>query len=310
MRKQLFLLPLIIAFCTIISCDNQSATLLSSLKEKSDSITLLTNRIAEMEKQIKLLQFPANDRLNEIKKHFETEEFDKALSAIKELKEYFPKSNEIIQANEIADAINKKKAAIEAEKQRIKALGFKALPVAQKAIIGANTIIFSNCKIGSKFVHDVYPTYTGSSWFEHTADKGSKYISFNMDVTSTDKDPNIPTLAFYSINGSSLAYRDYFWVQFARWDNYGSYLGNEPDLKNDFSKVNTVKFRVGVEIEDDYLKKPYIVVLKKANTMVRKYERFKNPPVYYEGDPGYPGVLDIDDFNNGNYVAIKIENLK
>lgn len=308
MRK--LLLPLIMSICAVISCDNQNVSMLNSLKEKSDSITLLKNKLAEKDKQIKLLQFPANDRLDEIKKFFEAEEFDKALSGIKELKEYFPKSSEISQANEIADAINKKKAAIEAEKERIKALGFKALPIAQKAVIGENTIIFSNCKVGLKFVHDVYPTYSGSSWFEHTADKGSKYISFNMDITSTDKNPNIPTLAFYSINGSSLAYRGVFWVQFARWDDYGSYLGNEPDLKNDFSKVNTVKFRVGVEIEDDYLKKPYIVVLKKANTLMRKYDRYKNPPISYEGDEGYPGVLDIDDFNNGNYVAIKIENLK
>ena len=302
-----YILIMVVGMFSTVSCVEQNN---NAIKEKSDSIVSLKHKIAEMEKKIKLLEFPASDRLKAIKTQVESEKYDEALAAIKELKTYFPHASEIEEANTIVGVINTKKAAIEAERQRIKALGFKALPIIQKIKIDNNDVTFSNCKVGLKFIHDVYPTYSGSSWFEHTADKGSKYISFNMDVTSSDKNPKIPTVAFYSINGEQLILQKPFWVLFARWDDYGSYLGNEPDLKNDFSKVNTVKFRVGIDVEDGYLNKPYIVVLKKANTQVRKYERFRNPPVYYEGDDGYPEILKIEDFEKGNYVAIKRENLK
>lgn len=307
MKKLSCILIFIWGFVLLVSCIEQNN---SVIKEKSDSIASLKKQVAILEQRINLLEFPASDRIKAIKDFVESEKYDEALSGIRELKEYFPKSAEIEEANNLIKQIEAKKQAIEEEKQRIRALGFKALTIVQKTKIGSNDISFSNCKVGLKFIHDVYPTYSGSSWFEHTADKGSKYISFNMDVTSTDKNPNIPTVAFYSIDGGSLIYRSTFWVLFARWDDYGSYLGNEPDLKNDFSKVNTVKFRVGIEIDDEYLNKPYMVVLKKENTQVRNYDKYRNPPVYYNGDAGYPGVLDIEDFNKGEYIPIKIENLK
>lgn len=130
-----------------------------------------------------------------------------------------------------------------------------------------------------------------------------------MDVTSTSKDPNLPTLAFYSVQGDKLKLEGTFSVYFARWSDYGTYLGNEPDLKNDFSKVSTVKFKLGCELRSNLFSKPYVVVLKKENTQVRYEERFRNPPIYYYGSADYPQTLSIDNFNNGDYVAIKLANL-
>lgn len=297
----------------VYSCNSKRETdakIAEIEKKYQDSLTLLRNDLKEARSKIEVLSYPADQRFLHITELFNAQEYEKAKKEIAELKNLFPNASENTECAKMLEKIAAIAAAKKAEEERIKALGFKALTVVQKTKIGSNDVVFSNCKVGLKFIHDVYPTYSGSSWFEHTADKGSKYISFNMDVTSTDKNPNIPTVAFYSIDGSSLIHRSTFWVLFARWDDYGSYLGNEPDLKNDFSKVNMVKFRVGIEIDDEYLNKPYMVVLKKENTQVRKYEKYKNPPVYYEGDAGYPGILNIEDFNKGQYLPIKIENLK
>ena len=74
-----------------------------------------------------------------------------------------------------------------------------------------------------------------------------------MSVTSTEKNPDIPTLAIYSISGDKLIKEGTFRIEFARWDNYGSYLGNEPDTRNDFSKVNTVGFKLGCEVNESIL---------------------------------------------------------
>ena len=188
-------------------------------------------------------------------------------------------------------------------------MGFKALKPQTKVFIGYNTVTFSNISVGNKFVHYVYSTYFGSEWREHTADRGNKYITAAMDVTSTSKNPDIPTLAFYSIHGDILELEGIFRVDMARWSDYSTYLGNEPDLNNDFSKVSTVKFKLGCELPNSLFSKPYIVVLKKCNTQIRNEEQLRNPPIYYYGSPGYPKTLNISNFNDGDYVAVKIANL-
>lgn len=310
--KHLIYLLIAIFPITIVCCgDNATATL--ELQEKVDSLTNLVTAqqacISAMRDSITVLQFPADQRLAKIKQLISEESFDDAKNEIAALQAYFPHSQEAAQCPALIESINTKLAAIEAEKQRILALGFKALKPQTKVTVDYNTVTFSSFSVGNKFIHDVYPTYTGSSWYEHTADRGNKYISCAMDVTSSSKNPNIPTLAFYAIQGDQLIQKGVLWVQMGRWQDYGTYLGNERDLKNDFSKVSTVKFKLGLELPEADFKAPYIIVLKNANTQVRHYERLRNPPVYYEGNAGYPHTLTIDNFSNGDYVAIKIANL-
>lgn len=291
----------------LASCNDQQVSNIE--KKYQDSIAVLKNQLEQANAQIKVLRFPADQRLNQIAELFNAQEYDKVRKEIKDLRDVFPNAKENAEAEKYSEKVAAIEAAKKAEEERLKALGFKALSTIQSITIGENKIVFSNLKIGLKYTHDVYPTYSGSEWREHTADKGSSFISYNMDVTSTSKDPNIPTIAFYSVNGEQLIHQNTFWVNFARWSDYGCYLGNEPDLKNDFSKVSTVKFRVGAQLEDNYFKKPYVIVLKKANTLSRQYDRFENPPVSYSGSEGYPATLTIDDFKNGKYVALKVANL-
>lgn len=302
---------IITIFCSSLlffSCSNNSSTL--PVKSDSiDSVTILKKQIAELQLKVDLLSFPADQRLIEIQKLVEEEKYDAAINKISELQKLFPKSNEAEKTLEITSFIEKKKTELLAEQERIKALGFKALEPTSTITIGYNKITFSKSTIGLKYIHDTYPTYSGSSWFEHTADRDNQFISFAMDVASTSKDPNIPVPAFYSISGDKLVFEKQFWINFARWDDYGSYLGNEPDLNNDFAKVGTVKFKIGAEISKELLSKPYIVLVKNSNCMTRQSDRFENPPIWYSGDAGYPLHLTIDDINSGKYFVIKISNL-
>lgn len=310
--KRLCYLFFAITSVTLTGCGG-GADSTKELQAKVDSLTNLVSSqqasITAMRDSIAVLQFPADQRLAKIKQLISEDSFADAKKEIAALRAYFPNSQEAAQCPALTETINSKLAAIEAEKERIKALGFKALKPETKVTIGYNTVTFNGFSVGNKFIHDVYPTYTGSEWREHTADRGNKYITVAMDVTSTSKNPDIPTLAFYSVHGGSLSLEDTFRVDMARWSDYGTYLGNEPDLKNDFSKVSTVKFKLGCELPESDFSKPYIVVLKKANTQVRNEERMRNPPIYYYGSAGYPQSLNIDDFNNGEYVAVKIANL-
>jgi hypothetical protein len=301
-----------IGFLLLCSCNSKSGNeekVLEVEKKYQDSLTVMRNKLKEAQTKIELLSYPADQRLQKAKSLLEAGELDKAASEIEQLKRVFPNSSEALSCSELTSRIDELKDAKRKEDERIKALGFKALNIIQNVTIGENKITFSNFKIGLKYTHDVYPTYSGSEWREHTADKGSSFISCNMDVTSSSKDPDIPTIAFYSVNGEQLIHQATFWVNFARWSDFGCYLGNEPDLKNDFAKVSTVKFRLGVPLEDINFKKPYVIVLKNANTQSRRYAKYENPPVSYSGDDGYPSTLTINNFKNGQFFALKIANL-
>lgn len=286
---------------------------ISTLNAEIDSLKAVVSsneRIIKIYRDsIALLKYPADQRLAKIKALIKDEDYAEASSQIAKLQSVFPNSSEAEECNALQNEINLKIEAKEAERQRVLALGFKALKTESRINVGYNTVTISNISVDKTFVHDTYGTYSGSSWYYNTADRGNKYITAAMSVTSTSKNPNIPTLAFYNVKGNLLELQGVFRIEMARWDDYGTYLGNYNDNNNDFSKVSTVKFKLGCELPEEDFSKPYIVVLKKDNTHSRSVNRFHTPPVSYSGEHSYPQVLTLDDFEDGNYVAVKIANL-
>lgn len=308
MKHLVFYIFSIAAILAICSCGNSTS--------KSDPLVdSLNNVIAKQKAEIKslsdtinILKFPADQRFAKAFELLSGNNLDDAEKSFKEIKELFPLSDEAKKCDEQLQVIAKKRLEIEAEKERIKALGFKALKPVSVATISDVSIALSGFSVGKEFAHDTYPTYSGSEWFYNTADKGNKFITCSMSATSKNSDPLLPTLALYSVQGDKLNHQGDFRIEFARWDDYGSYLGNEPDNNNDFAKVNTVKFKLGCEASAEIFSKPYIVVLKLENTQERNYDRYRNPPYWYRGTSGYPSSLTIDDFNS-DYKAVKISNL-
>ena len=130
-----------------------------------------------------------------------------------------------------------------------------------------------------------------------------------MSVTSTEHNPNLPQLAAYSIKGEEMRLIGEFDTEYARWEDYGTYLGNYHDSSNDFSKVSTVKFKLGLQVSDEELSKPYAIVLMKKNVLTSHYDRFATPPQSYIGSADYPTTLSIDDFKS-EYAIVKRYNLK
>ena len=255
-----------------------------------------------------MLKFPPNQRLANAEDNFNSGNLDDAEKQIRQIQRLFPNSSEAKVCVDLLQKIESKRQLIIAEEKRIKALGFKALTPVSNTTIDGTSVSFSGFSIGKDFIHDAYSTYSGSEWFYNTANKGNKYITASMSATSNNSNPDLPTLGFYSVEGDKLFHQGTFKIEFARWDDYGTYLGNEPDFHNDFAKVNTVKFKLGCELPERILSKSYIVVIKLENTQSREYDRFGNPPYSYKGNAKYPSTLTIDDFKS-NYKAVKIANL-
>ena len=309
MKKYAFTIPILLLAiqASICSCDSKreaEAQIAKVEKTYQDSIAVLKDALKEKQEQIDMLSYPSDQRLAKAKELLDAGELDKASEEISQLKKLFPNSQEASASSALVTKIGEIKEAKRKEEERIKALGFKAIAEQTNVKIDYNTVTLSGISVGNRFTFDSY----GNEWYYREADRGSKYVSMQMSVTSTDHDPNLPELALYSISGDKMNYEGAFDTRFARWKDYGAYLGNYHDYSNDFAKVSTVRFKLGLQVDNETLAKPYAIVLKKKNVLSSHYERFDNPPVSYEGSANYPSTLSVEDFKN-DYVIVKRYNL-
>lgn len=308
MKETTISLLSVLSLFLVSACNSKSETdtkITEIEKKYQDSLSLVRNELKEAKAKIEVLSYPADQRLQKAQSLLEAGELDKAANEVEQLKNVFPNSTEASSSSTLLAKISEIKESKRKEEERIKALGFKAIAEQTTIKIGYNTVTFSNITIGKNYIHDSYD----DRYFYNDADRGSKYISVLMAVKSEDHDPNIPQLATYSIIGDKMHLVGCFRTEFNRWEDYGTYLGNYHDSHNDFAKVNTVKFKLGLQMSDEKLSKPYAIVLMKKNALVRRYEQFRNPPVYYYGSADYPSTLSVSDFGN-KYTIVKRYNLK
>lgn len=298
----------ILAIAILTSC------LLSCTTNNHDSVTIIDlnkkveNLIAEnqsLKDTIKLLQYPASDRFKNIKTLVEQNKLVEATKEIKLLRELFPLSEEAKQCAKQEEIISDKKEKIAAEQARVKALGFKALKEESTVEVFYNKISIGAFSTASTFTFDAYD----DSWFLFTADRGNKYISARITITSKDKNPKLPVFYAYRVAGDKLECVGSFILRFARWEDYATYLGNYNDNSNDFSKTATIPFKIGIEVSNEIASSPLIIVCRKQNCMIRHSDRFSNPPISYSIGDGctYDEVLTLESIKKG-YAVVKILN--
>lgn len=176
--------------------------------------------------------------------------------------------------------------------------------------VGPLTLKFGKFSQAKEFIFDRYPTYSGTEWRLYTAERGNKYLIANVDITSTDKDPNLPCIFLYKFDNGSLSYVGTFDFKLYRWEDYATYLGNYHDNHNDFKYQSTVKFSIGYQEEETTLNgSPLFVLVKKENTIYRTEERFDNPPVSYSSSPcSLTGYTSLDTKSLGDFEVVAILN--
>lgn len=207
---------------------------------------------------------------------------EKAKKAQAELENRFPKSNETTDGKKQIAVYRDGLAKAAAEEQRLAALGFKALPVGLTVKGPALTAKYSDLSFNARFVMDRYD----NSYHYRDADRDTKYAIIGMTVTAGKgvNNPEMPGAALYWADGATLRKLGEFSVEFTRWESYATYLGNYSDSRNDFAKVQTIPFTLGVQINDEMVRKrPLYVVATKDGCIGRGYARFRNPPDFYSG---------------------------
>jgi hypothetical protein len=307
--REICTLSLLTIALFLTACSHHS-TELKKVVAQRDSLAIIVSSkqqlIQRMRDSINMLSFPSDQRLLKIKELINNNCFSDARSELICLVNLFPNSQEARFADELEKQIQIEIEKQEAEASRLRALGFKAIKASLTAQIDCNQVSFSEIRVANTFTFDSYDY----SYFYITADRGSKFVSVAMKVTSSSKDPKLPQLAVYSINGDTMHKEGTFITKFRRWKDYGYYLGNYHDNSNDFAKTSTINFKLGCELSEEILKQPYAIVLKKENALIRREDRFENPPVSYVGSVDYAYSLSVDDFGqSGRYQLIKLSNL-
>lgn len=121
----------------------------------------------------------------------------------------------------------------------------------------------------------------GSEWSELQPTKGNYLVTFDFSVTTNSKDPRLPAFYVAQMKDGFPTYVGVAKVEFYKWEDYGSYLGNYADYGNDFSRSTTVRFTAGREIPMSLAKEALFLVATKSPCMKRQYDRFGNPPTSY-----------------------------
>lgn len=214
-----------------------------------------------MRDSIAVLQFPADQRLAKIKQLIAEESFASAKKEISALESYFPNSQEAAQCPALIESIDSKLAAIEAEKARIKAQGFKVFKDNLSCSDNQENYSFSGFTFGRTFTFD--NCYDVDEYSYRTADKDNTYLLFSLRMSTKKKYASPPSIYIYEVSGDRLKRITHCMEEYASWTSYGAKIGNYSDDSHDFSKVNSVNYKFAGEIEQTKTKKPLLVLFAK-----------------------------------------------
>ncbi|PZE18732.1 hypothetical protein DNU06_02575 [Putridiphycobacter roseus] len=252
---------------------------------------------------------PENRILN-AKKSYANGDIFSAKLEYEDIKINFPKTEyseiAIKELKVIARDDAKKKledAKQKAEEERKKALGFKILKQSSKVKFNDVTLKFDKIWLGKRWIFDNY----GNRYFLRDATRGSKHILARVSISSESKNPTLPPILAYEYIDGRLQLIGVLDYEFRRWEDYGSYLGNYADYGNDFAHTKTIPFNLGLEVDEDKLKKGRIyIVMEKNNCFFRDVKKLGSPEVKYTNfSCKFNTSLEVNDFDK-NYVLIKI----
>lgn len=285
-------------FAVLTSCSSHKGP-------KQEDFDKLEAELTDCKKLVDELSNTPQMRLANGQRFQSANDFENAKREFSELIKKYPGSNEAIQAEALIDKIEifeKEQKDIE---DRKKALGYKSLNEVKSIKIGDINVDFNSLSTSSQWIFDNY----GTKYFYRSAERGDIYIIAKVSVSSDVKNPSLPPICAYKLIDGTLEIVGTLNYEFARWKDYGSYLGNYVDYGNDFAHTKTINFNCGLSVSQTLIdNEPVFVVVKKMNCFVRTNNSYRNPPVsYVEGSCGLKSKLSIDDFDE-EYILVKIFN--
>lgn len=264
------------AIALLSACDDQAPAAVIPLKAApSDEVLSLRKQVATLEAQIKDLRATPAVMLAAVEAS--RENLADATAAAEALKAKYPISPERATADKLLAQLTAARDKRDADAKRIAALGMRALPVNKRFDGDEAALAISGAALGTMWTFDAH----GDRFHYLKPEKGARFVTARVTASSKNKDPKLPGLALYSTDGANLIKQNDFEYRFVRWSDYGSYLGNSSDYRNDFAHSSSIALTIAASIEDSNIKRPLYLVATRAGCYHSDYERFKNPPMSY-----------------------------
>lgn len=294
-----------LAFSMALSgCGNQTS---ADTRSKEHALTAQVEALETENSRLKAenaeLRATPSALLADVGRQVEDRHIANAESALSKLSNKFPESQESKLATKLVDRLKEEEEEKAREAARLAALGFNGLKVTAKLSNTESTLQLRSATTSSRWVFDSY----GDEWYYKEAEKGQRFITAKVTVSSKDKNPRLMGVAAYVANGAQLERLGTFEYRFARWDDYASYLGNEADYRNDFAHSSSIPFSIAASVNKDDLKGAVYLVATKEGCFTRSADRFRNPPVWYYSSAcaSLPLNLTLEDFSTGKLAVLK-----
>lgn len=286
-----------------VACSNKASD--NSISQSE--INQLKQRISALEIENANLKLTPANLLESISSEVKKQNLQESKKLLADMISKYPLSPEKVKAEVLVKNLEQKLIRDAQEAERIKRLGFKAIHdnsrfESESMIVQIKSLGLTNYWAFNDYGH------------EHNYRRPSRdniLLVGHMAITSKDKGSNLPGLYVGSVNGDSINIIGEFQYEFARWKDYATYLGNYSDHGNDFDYTATIPFSAGIEISVNQSKQPLAIIATKNRPITRRYERFKNPPEWYETNySARPSTVTLEDMKTGKYHLLKYLNLK
>ena len=306
-------LGIVFVMTLMIGCSQDEGPASNGDADQHVKITELEKQVVSLKIQVKQLttenkelKLTPSAMLVDVRAAVNSDDEVNSHTALKRLTDKFPDSPAAATGTDLVEGLVKMHKASAAEAARIAALGFKALKVSSTFTGEESTIKLRSIKISSRWTFDAY----GDEWRYLESERGQKFVTARISVTSKTKNPKLMGLAVYKADGDKLIRIGSFGYEFSRWDDFASYLGNNADYRNDFAHSSSIPFSVGAPASLDQLKQPLYVIATKEGCFTRSEDRFGRPPVSYSSYSckSLPASLTLNDFADGKLGVLKTIN--
>jgi hypothetical protein len=173
---------------------------------------------------------------------------------------------------------NGDKQVAKADTKPVQSVSLKDLKEVSKCTVGDVEMQSIRSSVNKKWVFDS----NGFDYHYHEADKGNVFLVFNYVVKSKNKNPILPVLVAGTVEKdgkvSILGVSD---IKFPSWTNYGAYLGNYRDFKNDFAKRDSISFTAAIQVPEEVYKSKKLIVFVPDISCATRYDGDGSPPVFY-----------------------------
>lgn len=228
----------------------------------------------------------------------------KAQAALKQLTDKYPLSAETVQAERRVNALLARQRAAQEEAKRTAALGFQALRSSPYFSHAGTAMGLTATGVATRWTFD----WHGDGWRFLDAERGRKFVTARVTVSSKAKDPVLFGIGAYVADGGKLIHVGKARYRFARWRNYGAFLGTQADFRNDFSHSSRIPFSIGVSVPlEELRRRPVYLIATREGCHRRLYEPFGQPPVQYVESECHSlkPTLTVADFKDGSLAVIK-----